>query len=173
MRNITPDQNHFFWDDKNTEETETRDEIFAKAFEMAVAEIEELQGQDSADWNWGKLHTSTFENSTLGQSGVVLIENLFNRGPYPTAGGQSLVNATGWDPIDGYIVDWLPSMRMIIDLSDLDNSLTVHTTGESGHADHQHYTDMVDLWRNIEYYPMYWEQDSIIGYSEAHLTLVP
>ncbi|MBT3189937.1 MAG: penicillin acylase family protein [Anaerolineae bacterium] len=173
MRNITPDQNHFFWDDKETDEFETRDEIFAKAFEMAVEEMEDLQGKDPAKWNWGKMHTSTFENSTLGQSGIAPIENLLNRGAFPTAGGASIVNATGWDPIDGYFVNWVPSMRMIVDLSDLDNSLTVHTTGESGHVDHQHHIDMADLWRNIEYYPMYWEQDSIIGYSEAHLTLVP
>jgi penicillin amidase len=140
---------------------------------MAVEEMEDLQGKDPANWRWGELHTATFENSTLGQSGIALIEDLFNRGPYPTAGGQSIVNATGWNPIDGYVVDWLPSMRMIIDLSDLDNSLTVHTTGQSGHAGHQHYIDMADMWRNIEYYPMYWEKDSIIGYSEAHLRLVP
>ncbi len=173
MRNITSEADHFFWDNKNTDAVETRDEIFAKAFEMGVKEMEELQGKDPANWNWGELHTATFENSTLGQSGVALIENLFNRGPYPTAGGQSIVNATGWDPIEGYIVDWLPSMRMIVDLSDLDNSLTVHTTGQSGHASHQHYTDMVDMWRNIEYYPMYWEEDSIVDNSEAHLKLVP
>ena len=46
---------------------------------------------------------------------------------------------------------------------DMRNSLTVHTTGQSGHAGHPHYADMVDMWRNIEYYPMYWEQDSVIG----------
>ena len=173
MRNITPDQNHFFWDDKTTDEIETRDDIFAKAFEMAVEEMEDLQGKDSANWKWGELHTATFKNSTLGQSGISLIENLFNRGAFPTAGGGSIVNATGWNPTKSYEVNWIPSMRMIADMSDLDNSLTVHPTGESGHAGHPHYIDMAELWRNIEYYPMYWEKDSIIGYSEAHLTLVP
>lgn len=101
------------------------------------------------------------------------IENLFNRGPFKTAGGQSIVNATGWEPLEGYVVDWLPSMRMIVDLGDLDNSITVHTTGQSGHARHPHYIDMADKWRNIEYYPMYWELNSVIGNSEAHLRLVP
>ena len=64
-------------------------------------------------------------------------------------------------------------MRMIVDLSNLDNSLTVHTTGQSGHAGHEHYTDMVDMWRNIEYYPMYWDQDSIKDNAAATLRLVP
>ena len=35
-------------------------------------------------------------------------------------------------------------MRMIVDLSNLDNSLQVFTTGESGHAYAPHYVDMAD-----------------------------
>ncbi len=173
MRSITPVPDHYFWDDKNTDEKETRDEIFALAFAQAVDEIEDLQGQDPTNWNWGELHTSTFRNATLGESGIALIENLFNRGPFPTAGGESIVNATGWTTTDSYEVDWLPSMRMIVDLSDLDSSLTVHTTGQSGHAGHQHYIDMADMWRNIEYYPMLWDQQRIIENAEAHLRLTP
>ena len=173
MRNITSEEDNFFWDNKETKEVETRNEIFAQAFKMAVAEMEDLQGKDPANWHWGELHTATFRNSTLGNSGIALIENLFNRGPYPTAGGESIVNATGWTTTESYEVDWLPSMRMIVDLSNLQNSLTVHTTGQSGHAGHPHYTDMVDMWRNIEYYPMHWDEDAVIGNAEAHLKLTP
>jgi penicillin amidase len=64
-------------------------------------------------------------------------------------------------------------MRMIVDLSNLNNSVTVHTTGESGHAFSKHYIDMADLWRNIEYFPMLWAEQSIIDNSEGHLRLVP
>jgi len=173
MRNLTQEPDHFFWDNKETDAVETRDEIFAEAFEMAVKEMEKEQGKDPANWNWGELHTATFRNATLGNSGIALIENLFNRGPYPTAGGESIVNATGWTTTESYEVDWLPSMRMIVDLGDMRNSLTVHTTGESGHAGHQHYTDMVDMWRNIEYYPMYWNEQAIVNGAEAHLRLLP
>ena len=173
MRNITPDANNFFWDDKTTSAVETREDIFAAAFEAAVAEMEKDYGKDRESWAWGEMHTATFRNSTLGNSGVAPIENLFNRGAYPTAGGESIVNATGWTTYESYEVDWLPSMRMIVDLSDLDNSLTVHTTGQSGHAGHEHYTDMVDLWRNIEYYPMYWNLERIKANAEATLRLVP
>ena len=173
MRNITKEEENFFWDNKNTEEIETRDDIFYQAFAEAVEEMEDLQGKDPANWQWGELHTATFKNPTLGMSGISLIEDLFNRGGFPTAGGASIVNANGWNAAEGYEVNWIPSMRMIIDLSNMDNALSVLSTGESGHADHPHYTDMADLWRNIEYYPMYWEQDSVIGYSEAHLTFSP
>ncbi len=173
MRNITQEPDNFFWDDKSTDTVETRDDIFAAAFAAAVKEMESDYGKNRNDWAWGDIHTATFRNSTLGNSGVALIENLFNRGPYPTAGGESIVNATGWTTYESYEVDWLPSMRMIVDLSDLDNSLTVHTTGESGHAGHQHYTDMVDMWRNIEYYPMYWGEQAVTSNAKSQLRLVP
>jgi penicillin amidase len=135
--------------------------------------MEKTLGKDTSQWKWGDLHTATFRNQTLGESGVSLIEDLFNRGPFPTGGGKSIVNATGWSTIDGYFVDWLPSMRMIVDLGNLNNSLTVHTTGQSGHAYHPHYADMAPLWADVKYYPMWWDQPSAIDDAEGHLVLKP
>jgi penicillin amidase len=152
---------------------ETRDDIFKKAFTEAVAEIEKLQGKNSDKWNWGDLHVATFTNQTLGESGIAPIEALFNRGTFRTNGGESIVNATGWDATEGYTVTWLPSMRMIVDLGDLRNSVTVHTTGESGHAYHPHYIDMADLWRNIQYYPMLWNEQAVVSNAVNHLVLKP
>jgi penicillin G amidase len=174
MRNMAQNPNDLFWDDKTTTDTvENMEDMLKKSFSDAVAELEELFGNNVSDWNWGDMHASTFRNGTLGESGIFLIEDLFNRGPFPTGGGEAIVNATGWSVRDGYETNWLPSMRMIVDLGNLNNSLTVHTTGQSGHAYHPHYDDMSALWANIEYYPMWWELDSIINVSEGHLILVP
>ena len=119
------------------------------------------------------MHAATFRNQTLGESGIGLIESLFNRGPFPVGGGQSIVNATGWSVRNGYETDWLPSMRMIVDLGNLGNSLTVHTTGQSGHAGSPHYADMAPLWASIQYYPMLWELEQVMENPEGHLTLKP
>jgi penicillin amidase len=73
----------------------------------------------------------------------------------------------------GFQVDWLPSMRMIVDLGDLNNSVTVHTTGQSGHAYHPHYIDMAPLWANVQYYPMLWDTQTIVNNAEGHLVLTP
>jgi penicillin amidase len=173
VENILQQPESQWWDDKGTPEIETRDAILRKAFSAGLAELEKLQGQDPAHWNWGKLHTITFRNQTLGKSGIAPLEALFNRGPYATAGGESIVNATGWDATEDFQVTWMPSMRMIADLGDFTRSLTVHTTGQSGHAFHPHYTDMVDLWRNIQYHPMRWDEAEILSSAEAHLRLTP
>ena len=119
------------------------------------------------------MHTATFQNLTLGSTGIGLIDSLFNRGPFQTSGGSSIVNATAWKPSLGYKVTDVPSMRMIADMSNLSNSLTVHTTGESGHAYNKHYADMSSLWAYIKYYPMYWDQSAVTANSEGHLRLLP
>src|SRR5829696_1055835 len=172
MRHL--DDSSAWWDDSSTAEVrETRDDIIRKSFEEGIAELEDIFGNNSAKWKWGEMHTSTFRNGTLGESGVPPIEALFNRGPFPTSGGDSIVNATGWSVKDGYETNWLPSMRMIVDLGDLNNSVTVHTTGQSGHAYHPHYIDMAPLWANIQYYSMLWDEQAVTSGAEGHLVLKP
>ncbi|HET9588355.1 MAG TPA: penicillin acylase family protein, partial [Anaerolineales bacterium] len=168
------DENSSWWDDITTADVvETRADIMRKSFEQGVEELERIFGNDPAEWKWGEIHYATFRNATLGESGVGLIEDLFNRGPFPTGGGDSIVNATGWSLREGYPVTSLPSMRMIVDLGDLRNSLTVHTTGQSGHASHPHYIDMAEMWANLQYYSMLWDQNDVMSQAEGHLVLTP
>jgi penicillin amidase len=98
---------------------------------------------------------------------------LFNRDGFAVGGGASIVNATSWDATEGYAVTSLPSMRAIYDLSNLSNSVTVHTTGQSGHAYHPHYIDMANLWANNQYYAMLWDQPAVTPVAEGHLVLTP
>ena len=175
MRHLIETPEDPMWDDKTTENAvETRNDIYLTSLFETVEQVEDNYGYDNTQWpTWGSLHTTTFRNGTLGESGIGLIEGLFNRGPFETGGGKSIVNATGWDVGVSFEVNWLPSMRMIVDMSNLNNSVTVHTTGQSGHAYHEHYADMAPMWTNVEYYPMWWEQDSIVNDAEGHLKLVP
>ena len=159
------------WDNQTTSNIETMEDIFRLTFEESYREITKEQGKDPASWKWGDLHTITFYNQVM--NSFPFINTAFNRGPYPAAGGNEIVNATGWDPANPYVIDWLPSMRMIVDLSDLSNSLTIHTTGQSGHAYHPHYIDMADLWRTIQYHPMLWNLENIRQEAESLLLLTP
>jgi penicillin amidase len=181
LRSLLARPDSQWWDDRNTPGVETRDDILRRAFAEGYAALEDRLGADSGTWSWGDLHTATFENQTVGQSDIQLIAALFNRGPFPTAGGSSIVNATGGDLSrddggangDAFAVETVPSMRMIVDLGNLANSLNMHTTGQSGHAFHPHYVDMADRWRLIQYHPMLWNTDDVEANAEAHLTLEP
>jgi penicillin G amidase len=175
MRELIQQPDSPWWDDKATaDKVEARDDIFSRAFAEAITQIQKEYGKDLSKLPaWGDLHSANFRNQTLGKAGVGVIENLFNRGPYATGGGEGNVNATGWTVGESYEVDWLPSEREIVDLSNLDNSLALHTTGQSGHAFHPHYDDMIPLWTQVKYYPMWWDQESVTKDSEGHLKLVP
>ena len=164
-----------WWDIPTTTPVENRDFIFNMAFSAAVNELKDLLGQDAERWTWGDLHTLNLVNASLGDSGFVVIDSLFNRGGYRTSGGSAIVNATGWDASkeEPYVVGSLPSMRMILDLSELSNSLTIHTTGQSGHAYHDHYVDMTDPWRQIQYHAMLWDPEQVENEASGHLRLVP
>ncbi|HEX7974215.1 MAG TPA: penicillin acylase family protein [Anaerolineales bacterium] len=173
LRQLVQQPDSKWWDNPQTPAVETRDQVFKQALGEAVDELEKVQGSDQGKWNWGSLHTITFRNQSLGKSGVAPIEALFNRGPFRTSGGSSIVNATGWESSKSYEVRSLPSMRMIVDLSNLQNSLTIHTTGESGHAYHPNYIDMANLWRLFQYQPMLWDRSQIESGASAHLRLLP
>ncbi len=175
MRNLVQQPDSPWWDNKDSESVvETRDDMFTQAFEETVKQMQKDYGKDTAKWpQWGKLHGATFRNQTLGESGIGPIEALFNRGPFVTGGSKSVVDATGWTVGESFEVDWLPSEREIVDLGNLDASLALHTTGQSGHAFDKHYADMAPMWADVQYYPMWWDQASVKADAESHLRLVP
>ena len=121
-------------------------EVLAVSAEEAYDELVGLQGDAVNAWRWGDLHAITLTSDTLGSSGIAPIEMLFNRGPYPVSGGSSLVNATGWKVGESYATTTVPSMRMVVDLADFDDSSWIHLTGASGHAFNEHYTDQTEDW---------------------------
>jgi penicillin G amidase len=162
-----------WWDDVRTGERERGPDTLSAAVRAAHRELVEVLGDDPAEWRWGDLHVASFENQTLGQSGIGPIEWLLNRtAPSSVGGGPGIVNATGWHAPDGYQVVALPSMRMVVDLGDPDGSLAINTTGQSGHAYHQHYVDMVERWSNGGSHPMRFGPEQV-GEPEGVLRLVP
>ncbi len=182
VRSLLEQPDNRWWDDAATTEVEARDDILRQALAEAYDEAESRMGTNTASWAWGKLHVATFRNAMLGRSGISLVESIFNRGPIATSGGTDAVNATGWrisKPSDTrrqaktFEVSSVPSMRMIVDLSNFGNSLTMHTTGQSGHAFSPHYDDMIDSWRLIQYHPMLWDKAAVEAASKGHLVLMP
>lgn len=162
-----------WWDDRTTDAVEQRDDILAAAMADAVAELDELLGGDPASWQWGEVHTLSLRHGTLGESGIAPVEALFNLDPVPTSGGAAVVNATSWNAAAGYEVVAVPSMRMVVDLADLDASRWVNLTGVSGHAFHPHYDDQVDLWRTGATIPMWSSRDAVEAAATGTLVLQP
>lgn len=162
-----------WWDDLSTDGVEDRDELLRASLEAADDVLTERFGPDTDTWSWGAMHTLTAEHGTLGQSGIGPIEALFNRGPYEAGGGGSVVNANGWDPDQGFEVNWVPSMRMVVDLGNPDDARWINLTGVSGHAFHPHYDDMSPLWAAGETVPWFATRSAVEEAAVDTLVLAP
>jgi penicillin amidase len=171
-----------WWDNAATpDRVENRDDILKQSLADAAGDLVTQYGADPNGWQWGKLHTVTFKHRALGDQPVSFI---FNRGPYPVSGYTSLVNATsgsfsfaylpGTPTLTSIMRDTSgPSLRQIVDMSDLNASRFIHTTGESGLPTSPHYDDMTPLWLKIQYVPMWWNASDIKANAEGTLTLTP
>jgi penicillin amidase len=151
----------------------TRDDVIRAAEDDAAAELTSTLGPDPTTWRWGALHQLTLENETLGSGGPAPVQWLLNRGPYEVAGGTSTVDATGWDAPEGYEVNWVPSMRMVVDLGNLDASRWINLTGASGHAFAPTYDDQVPLWLAGKTLPCAYTRAAVDGAARDTLHLVP
>ncbi|GAA2589619.1 MULTISPECIES: penicillin acylase family protein [Streptomyces] len=127
-----------------------RDDLFKRAMVDARWELTAKLGKDIDTWSWGRLHRLFLKNQTLGTEGPGFLKYALNRGPWKLSGGEAAVNASGWNAAGGYGVIWVPSMRMVVNLGDLDKSRWINLTGASGHAYSAHYTDQTDKWADGE-----------------------
>jgi len=173
LKNILPKPDTKWFDDTYTDEVETSEQMILLALQDTIDELTEKLGKNIDKWTWGKLHTATFENQSLGQSGIGLLEWLLNRGPVPVDGSSGAVNNTAYSFSNPYTVSSVPSQRQILDFQYFEQSLSMHTTGQSGHPFHPHYADMIDPWRNIEYHPMLWTRGQVEAAMEDYLILTP
>ena len=174
MKALLESPDDAYWDDARTGGVETRDDILRQSILDGYAELTALAGSDSSRWTWGGIHVARFVNQTLGKSGIPPIEWLFNRtAPRRVGGGTAIVNAVGWDASESYEATGIPSMRMVVDMSDFSNSFFVNATGTSGHAFHPHYDDMITLWADGGYATMYWERQAIPAEDATTLRMVP
>ncbi|MDH6127931.1 penicillin acylase family protein [Kitasatospora sp. GP82] len=166
-----------WWDyiDSNHLPQHGLDNLLAEAMKDARQDLTAQMGKDISTWNWGRLHTLTLKDQMLGtdNSSIAsgLVHKLLNRGPYQLSGGSAAVNAAGWNAAAGYKVDWIPSMRMVVDLSDFDASRWIIVGGASGHAFHPNYNDQTDLWAKGELLPWAWSADAVEKATKNKLVL--
>ncbi|MGW0906856.1 penicillin acylase family protein [Streptomyces sp. NPDC002853] len=176
IRTIMDDQDNDWWQSPKTRTdnaTKTRDQLFGRAMEDARWDLTAKLGKDVDTWSWGRLHRLTLKNQTLGVEGPGWLQFMLNRGPFKLGGGEAAVNATGWNAAGGYGVQWVPSMRMVVNLDDLDKSKWINLTGASGHAYSAHYTDQTSKWVKGELLPWVYSDDAVKKSTNDTLVLRP
>ncbi|MEW2399416.1 MFS transporter [Streptomyces sp. NPDC046862] len=171
VRSLLRNPDDPYWSDGK--DLKTRDDVLRKALDEAAAELTGRLGDDPGEWRWGSIHRLTLKESTLGTGGPAPVRWLLDRGPYELPGGSSAVNANSWYAPEGYEVDWIPSMRMVVDLSDWDASGWINSGGVSGHAFHPNYTDQTGLWAKGETTRWPFTRAAVSADRDKTLTLTP
>jgi penicillin amidase len=161
----------------------------AKALDKAGAELRAAFG-DPAGWTWGRMHTVTFREGTLGSSGISVLEAYFDAATIPVNGASGAVDNTYYqernvypDPTDptfvpvgidhAFDVTNGPSYRLAVDIADLDGARIVITTGQSGNPLDRHYADLIPKWASGATLPLPFSRSAIDGSTVATLTLSP
>lgn len=149
---------------------EARDRVLLDALGTALDELTATLGEDMSAWRWGSLHTVRFVHP------LALIPDLaeaLTGGVVETGGDEQTLLQGLFEPGVGYEAVVVPSWRQIIDLADVDASVGIHTTGQSGNPASPHWNDMVEPWARGQYHPLPFTRHAVEQHAEATLRLLP
>ena len=146
-----------WFDDPETPERETARDAIDEAFNETLEFLTSTAGEDVANWTWGSLEPEIFDHA-LGS--IPALGKFLNR-TSPTSGGRFTINRDS------------TSYRLIVDMSDLSNSMSGITTGQSGHPFSKHYDDQLEDWRFVTPHQMLWEREEVESHAQHTLTLKP
>jgi penicillin amidase len=155
-----------WWDDVTTDNTtESMKNIVNASFLEAVLSLEKDFGKNCDNWTWDKVHTVEHEHP-IGQ--IAALRSFFNVGPFPVAGTREVINnmAFPYDDTGYYKTSSGPSTRRIIDFSDVENSISILPTGQSGNPFSKHYDDQAEMFVNGAFRKMMMNEEEITNGEE-------
>ena len=161
-----------WWDDVSTKsKKETRKEILAKSFHESISALENQLGKDVNSWTWDRVHTLEHQHP-LGQ--VAALKSVFNVGPFEVSGSKEVINNLDFPFTDNgkYTVKAGPSTRRVIDFSDIENSMSILPTGQSGNPFSKHYNDQAEMYNTGKFRKMKMNKEEIIKTS-TKLVFIP
>jgi len=148
---------------------EARDRFLAGTLRKAAARTRKLLGDDPNQWSWGRVHTATFHHP-LEKYGAAYAK-AFNLGPVPRSGEANTPHNTKYDDKLNQVHG--ASYRHVFDLADWDKGLATSTPGQSGQPGSPHYGDLLPLWTEADYFPMYFSRAKVEAAAKNRLVLKP
>ncbi|WP_368744859.1 penicillin acylase family protein [Desertibaculum subflavum] len=141
-------------DDITTPIRETCQQLLGQSLEEALEDLVQRYGSDARRWRWGEAHAAVSPHRPF--SGLFLLGDLFDI-VVPTPGDGFTVNVGQHDIRNDaapFANRHAASFRAIYDLADLDRSIFIQSTGQSGNWMSPHYADFATPWARTEYLPM-------------------
>ena len=161
---------HPWFDIQSTPEIETRDQILAMAVDAALAELQNTLGHDPSNWQWGKLHTITFDSPVIPGK---LTAKWLGGGTHPMFGSGQTLNRGKYLLSQPYITKMIDSVRLVADLSDTEKIRVVIPGGASGRYFNGTLDNQVDDWLAGRYNPIWFNLDRVRENTQTELHLVP
>lgn len=161
------------WCDIHTStKVETCNEISSDALDQTLLELSEKYGSRIETWRWGEAHQANHDHPILGK--IPILSWLVNI-RQDTSGGDNtlqrgLSSGEGETPFSNVHAS---GYRSIVDFADLESSLYIISTGESGHFLSPYYDDLAQLWRRGEYIPMALDPEIARGGANGISMLTP
>jgi penicillin amidase len=148
-----------------------RDQLLLSTLKSAWEEMEKLQGPEPAFWQWGKFHFNLNEHPFAPIVDDAMRARI-NVGPIAKNGSeftpsQSLTRATDFRQMNG------PSVRIVLDVGNWDNSRAVNHPGQSGDPESPHYRDLAPLWSEGKYFPLLYSRNAVERATERVIRLLP
>ncbi|MBE0624663.1 MAG: penicillin acylase family protein [Burkholderiales bacterium] len=160
-------------DDVNTPAKETCADLLPKALALALADLRQRYGEDRRQWRWGDAHYALSEHRPFGRQAQ--LARLFDiRVPTP---GDTYTIDVGRNTLTNEYAPFASrhaaSLRAIYDLADLDKSVYIHSTGQSGNLLSPLYRNFAERWSRVEYIPMSMKRGDAADGSLGTLKLQP
>ncbi len=171
-RHFLTHEDNRWWDTKGTDAKETREQIITEALKLSLEELSTQFGKDSDSWDWEKAVTVEHPHPLGAQKPL---DKIFNVKTEAVEANEEAVNKLAFD-LNGdgiYKVTSGPAMRIILDFADVEGSVSVLPTGNSGNRFSGHYADQKKLYANGKYRPQLMNEAEIKEKSRGKLLLIP
>lgn len=140
-----------WWDDLTTSDIkESQKEIFEKSLRATAENLYGALGENVDNWKWEDVNTVTHVHP-IGRKKP--FDRIFNVGPFGTSGGNGVPNKQEHrlSAADKYAVGSGPALRILLDFADVEHSLNINPTGQSGNIMSPHYDDQAEMYINVQY----------------------
>ena len=151
-----------WWDNIETKnKKESRKDILNLSFKQAIISLDNQLNRGIKFWTWNRVHRVEYKHP-LGSVGV--LRPLFNVGVFEIEGSNEVINNITFDYSDAKTLNIKagPSTRRIIDFSDIENSLSILPTGNSGNPMSKHYDDQAKMFAEGKFRKMKMNKAEII-----------
>ncbi|WP_111669637.1 penicillin acylase family protein [Algoriphagus litoralis] len=161
-----------WWDNRSTEATETRQELISEALKISLDELSVQFGENAKNWKWKNAVVIAHPHPLGSQKPL---DKIFNVRTEAVPANEEAVNKLAFD-LNGegiYRVTSGPAMRIILDFGNVEESVSVLPTGNSGNRFSKHYADQKEIFAKGKYRAQLMNEQDIKEKSKGKLVFIP